>query len=137
MIYILHMKNNRTLFVVKKLGEPDKNKRTINKRESDIKKEDINERNKETNKDLIISDNIIFHENFGFVNKDQNVHENYEIKVCEDEKDIKEKNCVNKNNIINTFVNDDGNKTSENYPHSSKNLNKIKKKVNIYYINII
>ena len=69
----------------------------------------------------------------------QNVHENYEIKVCEDEKDIKEKNCVNKNNIINTFVNDDGNKTSENYPHSSKNLNKIKKegKYILYKYNLI
>ena len=41
----------------------------VNRNESDIKKEDINERNKEINKDLIISGNIIFNENADFVNK--------------------------------------------------------------------
>ena len=109
------MKNNQNLFVVKKFNEPGKNRRSINRSESDIKKEDINERNKEINKDLIISGNIIFNENADFVNK------------CWDEKDIKEKYSVDNNNSINTFFNDNGNKSPENYPHSSKNLNKIKK----------
>ena len=69
MIYILPMKNNQNFFVVKKFNEPGKNSRNINRNESDIKKEDINERNKEINKDLIISGNIIFNENADFVNK--------------------------------------------------------------------
>lgn len=125
------MKNNRTLFVVKKFGGSGKNRRSINKRESDIKKEDINERNKEINKDLIISGNFIFNENDGFVNKDQNAHKNYEIKECEDEKDIEEKGNADSNNIINTFANNNDNKS---YPHSSENLNNINKEgKNILY----
>ena len=39
-------------------------------------------------------------------------------------KRYKIKKSVDNNNILNIFVNNDGNK---NYPHSSKNLNKIKK----------
>ena len=69
MIYILQMKNNQNFFAIKKFNEPGKNRRSINRSESDIKKEDINERNKEINKDLIISGNIIFNENADFVNK--------------------------------------------------------------------
>ena len=94
------MKKNRDLFSVKKVDEPCKNRRSINKRESVIKKEDINEKNKETNKDLIVSNNIIFNEN-DEVNKDQKSYGNYEIKICEDEKDIKEKSSVDNNIIIN------------------------------------
>ena len=51
-LYISNEKN-KDIFVDKRVDEPGKKRRRINKRESDIKKEDINERNQKINKDLL------------------------------------------------------------------------------------
>ena len=60
-IYILQMKNNQNLFVVKKFNEPGKNNKQKWIR--------YKERGYKWKKDLIISGNIIFNENADFVNK--------------------------------------------------------------------
>ena len=93
----------------------------VNRNESDIKKEDINERK------ILLSLVILYLMKMLTLSINQNVHDNFE------------KCSVDNNNIINTFVNDNGNKSPENHPHSSKNLNKIKKegKYILYKYNLI
>mgnify|MGYP006873137987 FL=1 len=108
-------------------------------KEISSKKKNINGRNKDINKDLIISGNFIFNENDEIINKEEKIHNNYQIKMCEDENDIRENTGIDNNNIINTFINFDVNKSSKNYPHSSTNLNKLKKegKYIFYEYNLI
>ena len=108
-------------------------------KEISSKKKNINGRNKDINKDLIISGNFIFNENDEIINKEEKIHNNYQIKMCEDENDIRENTGIDNNNIINTFINFDVNKSSKNYPHSSINLNKLKKegKYIFYEYNLI
>ena len=105
------MKNNQKFLLLKNLMNQVK---IVNRNESDIKKEDINERK-------ILLSLVIYLMKMLTLSINQNVHDNFE------------KCSVDNNNIINTFVNDNGNKSPENHPHSSKN----KKKVSIYYLNII
>jgi len=100
------MKNNRDIFVVIRADEQCKKRRSISKRKSVSKKKDINE---------------------------QKPKENYPIRECEYEKDIKENNS-NDDNIINTFINNDDNKNYGNYPLSLKNLDLFEKEgKNILY----